>query len=92
MKNVNIKKSSSMFISKSLREQKKIAQEAKPPVGAYNPSVYTINYEIKKKAKKATMNAMLASMKNKKEYDIIPFDSKERRFVEKKIAQPVGPG
>ena len=83
-----------MFISKSKRDPKKISQDIKPPVGEYNPANYTLNYEVKKKAKKATMNALLANIKNKKGFDIVPFDSKEPRFVEKKkgAAYAVGPG
>jgi len=65
-----------------------------PPVGEYNPNQYTINYEVRKKAKKNLINnALLTNIKNKKGFDIAAFDSKEKRFSEKKKnGLLVGPG
>jgi hypothetical protein len=79
----NIKKSSSMFLSKTKRAAYDETKETKPSVGTYNQTANTIQESVRRNAEVGIGNPLLANLKAKKG-GAAPFSTGEERFKAKK--------
>ena len=95
-KNLSIKRSSSMFLSKTVREPNKVKKnkDTSPPPGSYNLESNSIAQNIKKRIESGLGNPLLASLKAKIKL-VAPFNSCSQRFESRTISeneQFLGPG
>jgi hypothetical protein len=95
-KNSSIKRASSMFISRTIRDPNKVRKhkDPSPPPGTYNLEQYSLANSIKKKIESGVGNPLLAGLKSKMKL-IAPFNSCSERFKAKNIKDHekfLGPG
>lgn len=95
-KNANIKRVSSMFLSKTIRGPNKVhkSKDPSPPPGSYNLDMNSIAESVKRKVESGLGNPLLSSLKSKMKL-IPPFNSCSQRFKEKTIQEHerfLGPG
>lgn len=95
-KNSNIKRSSSMFLSKTIREPNKVkkVKNPSPPPGSYNVEMHSIAETVRKKVESGLGNPLLSSLKSKMKL-VAPFNSCSQRFKQRNIKDHekfLGPG